>query len=847
MKRKSALVLAVLFIVLSFTACGGKGNTSNGATGENGNDMSKSQQVTAAGIYINEFSTNSTQTLMDDDGDFVSWVEIYNSNSKAVNLQGFGLTDDPIDRGKWIFPNITIEAGQYIVVYLSGKEDKPYDGGRTVHASFKLNGNEQELHLYSGSGQIIDKCKVYDLFSNLSCGRTVQDNSKFGFFARPTPGRENAKEAFDSVDSARYTGNKEIAITEVAAVNMSVTNSDDEYCDFVELYNSSSYKVNLANYKLSDSKDAGSFIRLPEKILAPGEYAVIYCGDDTYVDSYSGEIFVSFGLNRYGETVYLLDKYNVVVDTLTYSRIQNGYSSGKDIDGNGDVNYYSSLTPGSQNPAEAYAPSLPNPQFSFTSTYVQAGTPVEIIAPKGEIHFTIDGSEPTERSPVYTQPISIKRSGVIRARAFSEGFVPSDTVCATYLVTDHKHDLPVVFLTTDEDNLYDYNTGIWADGPGITTEFPYEGANYWQNWERPVNFEYMTPDGVSQVRFDAGISVFGQFSRANLQKSVEIKLKDKYGQSQICYPFFKDNDVNVFSSLVLRNGGQDFNIAHIRDAFAAKAIQGQMDIDLMDYQPVVCYVNGKYHGIYDLREKIDEDYFANHHGVDPQKVDFIKANSDVKNGTFDNYESLLNYVSTYDMSNDVYYNKVCQYVDVDELINYWMCESFFTNTDTGNIKFWRENSAGQKWRWVFFDVDWSLFGSTYDYNIIDNYLDPEGHGVGQNFSTTLTRNLYKNASFRQKMLETFSKHYKTTFKPERLIKILDTLTAEIDSEMPYHCNRWDDMCSYEAWKSGVEYLKEIIAAKYELFPSQMIEGLSMTKAEIEKYLGDVDISTQTVA
>ena len=177
--------------------------------------------------------------------------------------------------------------------------------------------------------------------------------------------------------------------------------------------------------------------------------------------------------------------------------------------------------------------------------------------------------------------------------------MPSDTTCATYLVGTRKHDLPVVFLTTDEDNLYDYNTGIWADGPGISEEYPYVGANYWQDWEREVNFEYMTKEGQSEISFDAGIKVFGQYSRAQAQKSVSINLRDKYGPTEICYPFFENNDVNVFSSLILRNGGQDFQRSHIRDAFCAMVIKNSIDVDFMDYKPVATYINGKYHGIYD--------------------------------------------------------------------------------------------------------------------------------------------------------------------------------------------------------------------------------------------------------
>lgn len=834
--KKLVPLFIIIIMLLCFAACGENPTADNteSTTAADGQTQTPQQGEVGGKLRINEYGTGGGETLMDDEGEFVAWVELYNGSDAEINLKGYSLSDDANDNKKWVFPDYTIPSDGYGVIYLSGK-DKEYAGGRTIHATFKLNGEEDALYLYSPSGYIADECAVYDLFSNLTCGRVESAPDKFAFFSRPTPGRKNYGTYFDSVESARYTGNKELAITEVAAVNTTEEHTDGEYYDFIEIYNSSKVNINLANYKLSDSKKAESFKALPEISLAPGEYIAVYCGDKDYVSETNGCIYTSIGINRYGETVYLIDKYNVVVDSFKYGRVQQGYSSGRLVGGNGDTVYFKGLTPGAANSAEGLASSLPNPEFSCESGYMKAGTTVEISVPYGQVHFTIDGSTPTESSPVYSGPITVSRTGVIRARNFAKGYVPSDTVCATYLVTDRRHDLPVVFLTTDESNLYDYETGIWAMGAGASEEFPYEGANFWQNWERPVHFEYMTTDGVSQLSFDAGISVFGQYSRGQDQKSVEIKLKDKYGPTEICYPFFGEDAVNVFSSFILRNSGQDYNIAHIRDAFASMAIKGQMDIDIMDYQPVVCYVNGQYHGIYDLREKIDEDYLANNHGADPDNVDLIKSNSDVKEGTFDNYEALLNFVENNDLSVDANYRKVCEYVDIDELINYWMCESFFTNTDTGNIKFWRERTEGAKWRWIFFDVDWCLYPTTYDYNIIDNYLDPEGHGVAQGFSTTLYVNLYKNPAFRTRMLEIFSEHLNTTFNTDRLIGILDELVAEIETEMPYYLERWD-IGSVDGWKSNVQTLKEIIVAKRELFPSQMVEAFDMTQEEIAKYL-----------
>lgn len=775
------------------------------------------------GIVVNEYSTNNTQTLTDSDGDFVSWVELYNSGEDA-ELSGLFLSDNAENKQKWQFSNGTkIKKNEYLVICLSGKEQ----GERSeLHASFKLNGKEERLFLFDKSGNELSSIQVFDLFSNLSCG--LDSEGKTAFFSRATPGKKNSSVSFDSVDSARKTKSKELVITEISAVNTSFKAPDGKTRDYVELLNTTKKKINLKNYKLSDSKKPESFEQLPNYSVKPGEYVLIFCAEETKLEG--DAIYVDMGLNRYGETVFLSDSDGVICDSLSYSRLSGTSTCGRDVDADDFAVYFSSQTPGKENPKSPLSKALSNPVISKSSTYLKKGEKIALSSSDGEIRYTLDGSTPSRKSTLYSSPISITKTTVIRARCFKKGSLPSDTVSATYVV-GRKSDLDVVFLTTDSENLYDYNTGIWADGPGYTEEFPHVGANYWQDWERPVTFEYMTRDGVSQVYFDAGISVFGQYSRAIEQKSVAIRLRDKYGPDEICYPFFGDENINVFSSLVLRNSGQDYNIAHIRDAFCSQVIKGSVDVDFMDYKPVVCYVNGKYHGIYDLREKIDEDYLANHHGVDSENVDLIKGNNIVNSGSLDEYRELLQYIRTHDVTDEKVYNYICSQIDIDELISYWMCESFFTNTDTGNIRFFRENKKGAKWRWIFFDADWSLFPTTYEQNYIENYLDPDGHGVAGAFDTTIMTNLVKNKKFRKRLVEIHAEHLKTTFATKRLLKIYDKMIDEIDEEMKYHTKRWNFL-SYNAWKSNTKTLREIIEKKRAIFIDDLIESFDLSKDEI---------------
>ena len=787
-----------------------------------------------ATIRINEYSTDSTVTLADEDGDFVSWVELHNYGEAPLNLSAFTLSDDPAKPDKWTFPAVTVPAGGYQIVYLSDKS-KAYADGGPLHASFVLSGKESVISLYAGDGKLADELPVYELTANLTYGRTANDPEKTQFFAKATPGAANTLPGFDSIDSAKYPKNKDAVISEAASVNRTgPTASDKQRYDYLELHNPTDKPVSLNGYRLSDKKDPSRWQTLPEITLQPGEYKVIYCADEAKVNQKTGEVFLKLGLNRYGEKLYLIDPNGVVVDDFQLGRLDDGYACGLVSDTDPKVYYFTSMTPGAVNPSQGLGGPAPTPVFSRSTGYANNGDTVEIQAPGCTIRYTTDGSEPTASSPVYSGAVAVGGTVTIRARAFMDGRLPSDDASVS-LIVGRVHDMPVIFLSTDDANLYDYNTGIFADGPGKSATFPFKGANFWKDWERPIHFEYMDEKGNAQVQFNAGIKVFGQYSRALDQKSFSINLRDKYGPTEVCYPFFKNNDINVFSAFVLRSSGQDNTSAHIRDAFCAMAVKGQMDLDIMDYRPVVVYINGKYNGIYDLREKIDEDYTANHHGTDSDNLDMIKGTYTVMSGNTVEYKELLNYVKIHDLTVQENYEYICSVVDVQEMMNWWIVESFFNNTDTGNIKFYKERGEGHKWRWVLFDLDWAMSPSTYQWNMVEEIVNPSGHGVGRNFDTSLMVGLMKNKTFRETFISTYGKYLKTTFATDRLLTLYDQMVAEIDTEMPYHMERWAKSGSttaprgYDSWKRSCATLRNIVSKKNDLTRQAVIDTFTKSK------------------
>lgn len=763
-------------------------------------------------LRINEYTTKKTVTFTDEDGDYGAWVEIYNYGEKEVSLKGLFLSDDASDFGKWAFPDIKIIPGGYITVFMMGK-DKEYDGGQ-IHATFTLSGKEETLGIYNGRGDEIDVCKVYELESNMTCGRDPENADKWLFFPRATRNAANTVKGFEDINSARHPAYKSAYISEVVAVNATLDTSPDgksyssgelydyyKLYDYVEIKNPTDTDIELSDLYIGKST-FDKAVWLPTVRLKAGDYRIIYFADETSYDSKSDKIYVDLGLNRYRNDLYLFDRDGNVVDSMETGLLFDKTSAGRASDSDDTVVYFTTVTPGAQNSSVTFSKAVAAPSFNLEGGYVDAGTALTVIVPKDcVVYYTTDGSYPTQSSMLYRSPITIDKTMSVRARAYKSDSLPSDDVCVSFIV-GRKHNMPVVFLNTDEANLYSEKTGIWADGPNFdTNSMKYDDsslsgaqkedlffrdapkANYWQSWERPVNFTYIDESGTQVLNFNAGIKTFGQYSRVHDQKSVSINLKDKYGIKEVVYPFFGEDYINVFSNLVLRGAGQDANRSHIRDAFIARALLGKINCEVMNYRPVVCYVNGKYHGIYDLRERISDEFVANHTGADPDNLDRMKGSSIVQSGTSENYNALYKFVTTKDMTNADNYAYVCTQMDIDNYIDYWISQIYFANTDPGNIKFYRDRSEGGKWRWIPYDFDWSLSSTE---NRMSEYVFRQDKKI-----YAIIQHLIRNSTFKKKFISRFCELLNDTLNPDRLMPLLRELTNEITEEMPYHIARWN--------------------------------------------------------
>ena len=132
----------------------------------------------------------NNHTLQDEDGDYSDWIELFNSGSTEVNLGGWLLTDNPDSITKWMFPDVTMAPGEYLVVFASGKDRKAEKD--KLHTNFKLSGSGEFLGLLlPGGSQYVSVFTptFFEQYADVSYG-SYQDT--YLYYSNPTPGAENS-------------------------------------------------------------------------------------------------------------------------------------------------------------------------------------------------------------------------------------------------------------------------------------------------------------------------------------------------------------------------------------------------------------------------------------------------------------------------------------------------------------------------------------------------------------------------------------------------------------------------------------------------------------------------------
>ncbi|MCE5189519.1 MAG: lamin tail domain-containing protein [Eubacteriales bacterium] len=762
-------------------------------------------------IHINEALKINTLSQIDEDGDREEWVELKNFSTEPISLLGYFLSDDGDDLYKFALPDITLEPGTYRLVFLSGKNRT----GGELHANFSLSEDENDLFLTCLNGMRTESISLAGITrENISVG--LDDNWSIRYFAAPTPGSENAH-GFETADQIGCFDNTGVFISEVSAVQ-DVKSGEN---DWIELCNGSGAAVDLSGWTLSDSPDTPAEFTISSKTIEAGGYLVIECSSHKLRQNAD---VAPFSISTGGETIVLHNAQGALVDSFDTGALGPDVTSGR-IEGDTSVDrvFFSNATRGEENDTDVVAGIAAQPAFSVNSLYHSEPFSVTIRCddPNATVYYTTDGDEPTARSNAYTGPVPISSNTPLRAVSIVSGKRPSEITTATYLF-DEPHSVPVVCVTGDPDRIKMVMT---VDDMDMKTE-------------KLVNISYYEADGTLGTSFPAGIKPKGAGTVAYAQKSLSINLRSGYGQSSVTYPFWPDYEFKTFSSLVVRNSGQDWGNARIRDAFTSALVEG-MNIDNSATRPVVVYINGKYNGLYDLGEDQNGEFLETHYGVDGDTVEFIRRNSTVIKGDNDDIKRVRSFAETKDLSDDEVFAQFSQWVDVAYFTDYFIAQTYICNSDMFNQKYWRTTDYAVKWRPVFYDLDFAF--KTAERDMIGQYFNAQGVPSADKSLTyfEIYIGLKKNKAWRDYCVERYVEVVEKYFNAERATALLDQMAAAIRPEMPRQIERWGKPYSMSEWEEQIKQLRYFVKNRpsYALENMRKYFGVSQNELDalIQKY------------
>ncbi len=612
--------------------------------------------------------------------------------------------------------------------------------------------------------------------------------------------------------------NAQIVINEYSASNISIAGSADyqgDFEDWVELYNTSGAAININGYYFSDNVLNPTKWQVTSNVNVPANgYKIIYFSDkDTILPL--AQTHTGFKLKQcHGEQIVVADATGTIIDSVTLVRTQKNHSRGRTTNG---ANTWSLFTTPTFNAANgtSFLDYTPRPIFSLAPGHYTGPQVLSISAPNvGDIiRYTTNGQIPTTTSTLYTTPIAIDSTMVVRAKCFSANpsLATSFTESNTFLINEN-HAFAIISLA-----------GRYTGAGGL-----FSSSN-----PTDMSFEYFDINKVYQWEFEGETERHGHDSWAFPQKGMNIEAMDEYGyMAEMPRKFFPNTPRDSFQKIILKAGASDNypgntpgrTYAHMRDAYTQTySIKNNLNLDERSYDPAVVYINGRYWGIYEVRERVDNDYTEFYYNQSRKKIDVIQhwGGTNAIYGSDTAWDNLDNFIDNNSMTVAANYNYVESQLDFQSFIDYFVINTWCVNTDwlNWNTMWWRgRKGAGVKWRYCLWDMD-NVFDLGENYtglNTTGPLGDPcDALGNFQNSNniehTRMLSNLLQNPDFEKMYKDRYAYLVTNVFRCDSMVAHLDRFEASLLQEMPQHVARWGG--SVATWQAHVDSIRQFILTR----------------------------------
>lgn len=797
-KAKSALIICLIVICALIVAlCAGQEKAADAepAASERGPVGDVAQD--AGKIRISEVMAKNKTTLQDEDGDFSDWIELENCSDGSVNLTGWQLSDKDEKPG-WSFPSRSLEPGERIIVFASGK-----DRSEELHTSFALSAGET-VSLRNAQGQTVSAVLCASDTADVSISWT---GSEYIESLYPTPQRPNTAADYDAWQGEQSLAGP-LVISEAMVSNYATwEHATLGYCDWLEIKNISAEAVDLSEYYLSDKNDNYKKWQFPNCSLDPGAYLIICCDDSGRAPE--GGLVASFALDSTAESLYLSRADGALIDFVALRDIPYECSYGR-IDGEGGGFFFSRPTPGEKNDIGYRRVSQAPIALTADGVFDGVNSVKLELSGSGTIYYTLDSSLPTTRSAVYTGAISLDKTCVVRAVCVDEAAMQSRALTLSYIINE-GHSLPVLSLVSDN-----------------TSEFESMYSNGHKGMETPGSLSLYEQDGSFTI--PCGIKMHGETSLVLPKKNMSVRFRGAYGQQMLSYDVY-GGGVSEFTNFVLRSG-QDFYAAIIRNELGQNLALASSDALITPRSKYcVLYIDGEYSGIYSLMEKANEQLYASVAGVSRESVTMEEATVQMNTEL---YEQVFDFCLRNDMSVDENYEQFCQVMDVDSLIDWIILESYCVNKDTmsGNLRYCRSSENDGKWRLMLYDLDSTFNEHEANYKALISAYAAQTSQV-----SALIYRLTDNEEFVDRLLKRAGELLNTELSNEAALAEIDRLAAIIAPEVERDYLRFgmDEM----KWQDNIGYLKDFITSvdwkQYNI--NSLCKLFELTDEEREYYFG----------
>ncbi|MFZ4723240.1 MAG: CotH kinase family protein [Phycisphaerales bacterium] len=550
-------------------------------------------------------------------------------------------------------------------------------------------------------------------------------------------------------------------INEIQSSN-SVTIKDEngDASDWVELYNDGTAAVNLQGWGLSDSASTPFKWTFGSVSIQPGQRLLVWASNKNRPNG--PQIHTSWAISAAGEPILLTQPDGTRADEFPSIAVARDTSMGRKPEVTGPLNFFAAPTPGAANTTVGTSvETLARPTFSVAGGMYTGAVTVSIASSVsgGTVRYTLDGSDPTESSSIYTGPITLSsRAGQanvysaiptnyldpgppyyegwqapagevfkihpLRARVFRSGSLPSRITTQSYLVDPQgagRYPFPMVSLNTTPANLFDSAIGIY-----VPDNYYNEGSA----WERPGHIEFYEQGGALAFQGEVGIRIHGNTTVSRPRKALRIYARNPTGNQPFSHQIFPEKDVDAFDTFLLRAAGNDWGHSIFRDALVSD-IASPTGLDRMSTRPAVVFIDGEYWGIHNVRDRIDEGYHFHHYALgenDYTQLEIWSGASPSSAPIYDrgnpamlsDYQDILARAATGEFATASGYASLEDRIDVGNFIDYSIHQIWCGNTDWpgNNVRLWRkvvpDRSPGAhprhdgRWRWILYDADFAL-------------------------------------------------------------------------------------------------------------------------------------------